>query len=292
MAETIEALPVPRVAGDPRQPRQHFDAGELADLAASIDRDGLQQPIRVRPRDRGFSVIMGERRLRAVRLLGWETIPAIVVEGMDDATAFVLATAENVARANLNPMDEARALVRMRDEYGMALEEIEARVGLSHGNAAWRMALVDLREDLQHMVARAQLTPTAGYYISKLNLNHQAKAVRAITARPMNTNEVLAMVNVLLDREAKPEGWFPDTARSSEEIKAAAAWTLGLEKAYAALHAIEALPDGWLGAAVSTDVDTAEQRVGQMIRAWERVKVALRQRRVELQLERMVPDDE
>lgn len=110
MSSTIIAIPV-RLIDAGSNDRRTFDAKALSTLAESLVRDGLAQPITVRPVGRRFEVVCGERRLRAAKLAAWATLPAMVSK-LDDLAAASVMLAENTARADLNPVDEARAYAR------------------------------------------------------------------------------------------------------------------------------------------------------------------------------------
>jgi ParB family chromosome partitioning protein len=281
----LDQIRVDHIRANPRQPRSSFDSGKIADLAANIRSVGsLLQPIVLRSVADGFEVVAGERRLRAVQMLGWSEVPAIVLDDVDDRAAYLLAVAENGARQDLDPMEEARALVYMRDALGMETPSIEQHAGLPPGEAAWRMELVKLRPDLQHMVARRQLTRTAGFYLSRLSLNGQRRVVDALTKAPMDTNQVKALTDLVLAEESSPE-MFPEVQRrTAEEARAAERWRIALDRAVDALRRVEDVGDGVIGQALAHELEVAEQRVQLLLRGWGRVRRGLRARRVGLEL--------
>ena len=143
---------------NPRQPRRRFDHESTAALAESVRAQGLVQPVVVRSRPAGgFELIAGERRLRAAREAGLETIPALVRE-TGDRDALLLGLVENVAREQLTPVEEARAYALLIDEFDLALGEIAERVGRSKPSVSNRMRLLDLPEDVLAMLERGELT--------------------------------------------------------------------------------------------------------------------------------------
>lgn len=121
-------LPIDRIHNNENQPRKDFDDDALEELVASIAAVGLQQPIKVRPLNGGYEVVMGERRWRACKMLGWQEIPAIVEE-LGDREAAVLALVENVQRRDLNVIEEAEAYRALRD-MGLTVDSIAARIGV------------------------------------------------------------------------------------------------------------------------------------------------------------------
>jgi ParB family chromosome partitioning protein len=188
--------------------RTVFKADDLADLAASIRERGLAQPITVRPVGPcRYELVCGERRTRACRLLGWETIPAIVRE-MDDETAAALMLAENVARADLDPLDEARAYRARIDAYGLTVAELAREAGVSEVRVQFRLKLLTLRDDLQAVVRTGQLTLGYAQIVadSGLDANRQASAVRQLQANPAPTPAWFRRVcGALLEEQARGE---------------------------------------------------------------------------------------
>jgi ParB family transcriptional regulator, chromosome partitioning protein len=151
-------LPVEAIHPNARQPRKRFEPEATAGLAASIRHDGVLQPVVVRPRSTGgYELIAGERRWRAAREAGLETLPALVRE-TDDRETLLLALVENVAREDLSPVEEARAYAMLVDEFGLTLGEIAQRVGRSKPGVSNRLRLLELPEDVLWMLARSEIT--------------------------------------------------------------------------------------------------------------------------------------
>ena len=151
-------LPVEAIHPNARQPRKRFEPEATAGLAASLRHDGVLQPVLVRPRRAGgYELVAGERRWRAAREAGLETLPALVRE-TDDRETLLLALVENVAREDLSPVEEARAYAVLVDEFGLSLGEIAERVGRSKPSVSNRLRLLELPEDVLWMLARGELT--------------------------------------------------------------------------------------------------------------------------------------
>ncbi|MDX6397553.1 MAG: ParB family transcriptional regulator, chromosome partitioning protein [Gaiellaceae bacterium] len=151
-------LPVDVIHPNPRQPRRRFEPEATTGLASSIKQQGLLQPIVVRPRTAGgYELIAGERRWRAAREAGVETLPALVREA-DDRDTLLLALVENVAREQLSPVEEARAYASLLDEFELSLGEVAERVGRSKPAVSNRLRLLELPEEVLWMVARGELT--------------------------------------------------------------------------------------------------------------------------------------
>jgi len=156
-AELLE-LPVEAIHPNPKQPRKRFDGEAGSGLAESVKRQGVIQPLLVRPRAAGgYELIAGERRWRAAREAGHATVPVVVREA-DDRDTLVLGLIENVAREQLTPVEEARAYAALLDEFGLVLGEVAERVGRSKPSVSNRVRLLDLPDDVLGMLERGQLT--------------------------------------------------------------------------------------------------------------------------------------
>jgi ParB family chromosome partitioning protein len=154
----LTELPVAQIHANPRQPRRHFEAEAVSGLAESIRSQGLIQPVVVRPREAGgYELIAGERRWRAAREAGVSAVPAVVREA-GDRESLLLAVVENVAREDLNPVEEARAYAVLIDEFGLSLGDVSTRVGRSKPAVSNRVRLLELPQDVLGMVERGQLS--------------------------------------------------------------------------------------------------------------------------------------
>jgi ParB family chromosome partitioning protein len=151
-------LPVDAIHPNPRQPRRRFEAEAASGLAESIRSQGVIQPLLVRPRPAGgYEIVAGERRWRAAREAGRETVPAVVREA-DDRDTLVLGLIENVAREQLTPVEEARAYAVLIDEFALSLGEVAERVGRSKPSVSNRIRMLELPDDVLGMVERGQLS--------------------------------------------------------------------------------------------------------------------------------------
>jgi ParB family chromosome partitioning protein len=157
-APELLELPVDAVHPNPRQPRRRFDGEAGSGLAESVRRQGVIQPLLVRPRAAGgYEIVAGERRWRAAREAGMPTVPA-VVRAADDRDTLLLGLIENVAREQLTPVEEARAYAVLLDEFQLSLGDVADRVGRSKPSVSNRIRLLDLPDDVLGMVERGQLT--------------------------------------------------------------------------------------------------------------------------------------
>lgn len=154
-------IPLAKIKPDPKQPRKLFDAGALAELAASIEANELIQPITVRPdKKRGeYVIVAGERRYRAHCLLRhrgvkrFASIECNVRKITAGADVLVKQIVENIARADMTPLEEADAFQELRDTFGLDADEIAAKLGLAPFRVRWRLLLLNLSADIRKMVA-------------------------------------------------------------------------------------------------------------------------------------------
>lgn len=174
----ILSLPLGSIfAGD--NDRQEFRDGEIRELADSISAHGLAQPIIVRPvKYKGWEIVAGERRFRAHLLLGLTRIDCIVRE-MDDRAAAAVMLAENFHRADLNPLDEARAYDKRRRQFGMTVSEVAQSAKISEARVRQRLRLLGLVEEAQALVRSGQLGIGYALCLDHLDVNRQRIALRA-----------------------------------------------------------------------------------------------------------------
>jgi ParB family chromosome partitioning protein len=149
-------IPVSAIGPNPRQPRLDFPEETLAALARSIREVGVLQPVVVRSRNGGYELIVGERRLRAAKLAGLATIPAIVREG-DDSESLREALIENIHREDLAPLELAAAFQELLDEMGVTQETLAERLGYSRAHVANTIRLLSLPADVQQLLAEGKV---------------------------------------------------------------------------------------------------------------------------------------
>jgi ParB family chromosome partitioning protein len=160
--EELRQIPTEIIAPNPNQPRQGFDEAGLAALADSIKVRGVLQPVLVRPLPGGtYELIAGERRWRAAQLAELESLPA-VVRHHDDAASLEVALIENMAREDLNPIEEARACAALTEELGLSREEVGQRVGRSRVAVSNLIRLLDLPDEALESIQAGDLTEGHG----------------------------------------------------------------------------------------------------------------------------------
>jgi ParB family transcriptional regulator, chromosome partitioning protein len=163
----VRDIPLEKVIPNPGQPRMTWHEDTLAELAASIREHGVLQPILVRPAGDDYEIIAGERRWRASKLAGKETVPAIV-ERFDDATALEIALIENLQREDLSPLDEAVIYKKMTDELGYSIRNLATKLSKDKGYVENRLRLASAPDDVRDMVAQRYDTLSAAYELMKL----------------------------------------------------------------------------------------------------------------------------
>ncbi len=175
-ATTVRELPLGKVVPNPGQPRMTWHQETLNELAASIREHGVLQPILVRPSGDAYEIIAGERRWRASKLAGKQTIPAIV-ERFDDATALEIALIENLQRENLSPLDEAIIYQRMTSELGYSIRQLAGKISKDKGYVENRLRLASAPDDVRDMVAQRHDTLTHAYELMKVEDKRRRKAL-------------------------------------------------------------------------------------------------------------------
>lgn len=198
-SDELRDLPVDLITANPNQPRSVFDDDALNALSESIAANGVLQPVLVRPLAGGrFELIAGERRWRAAKLAGLEKVPALVRE-RDDAASLELALVENMARQDLNPIEEARACAALVEELGLTREEVGRRVGRSRVAVSNLLRLLDLPDEAVGLIEAGDLSEGHGRALLLAD-DHAARrrlarnavvegwSVRALESRSRDTN--------------------------------------------------------------------------------------------------------
>ena len=171
-AGQLSTLPVDLLQRGSNQPRTDFDKEALQELAESIRAQGVLQPVMVRPLDDSgkYEIIAGERRWRAAQLAGLHEIPAVVRE-LDDQTAMCIALIENIQREDLNPLEQARGLSRLAQEFDMTHDDIAGSVGRSRSAVTNMLRLLELCDDVKRLLESRQLE--MGHARALLTLSEQ-----------------------------------------------------------------------------------------------------------------------
>jgi ParB family chromosome partitioning protein len=188
------------------QPRRDFDEDKLRELADSIAAQGVVQPVVVRPVAGGrYELIAGERRWRAAQLAGLHEIPAVVRE-VDDQSAMAMALIENIQRADLNPLEEATALHRLLEEFGLTHQQAAQAVGKSRTTVTNLLRLLELNADVKALIDSGQLEMGHARALLSLKDETQSAAAAKVAARGLSVRETEAMVRKLLAAAESPAG--------------------------------------------------------------------------------------
>jgi len=244
----VRDLPISKVVANPQQPRMTFHEETLNELAASIREHGILQPILVRPAGDEFQIIAGERRWRASKIAGKESIPAIV-ERFDDATALEIALIENLQREDLSPLDEAVIYKKMTGELGYSIRNLATKLGKDKGYVENRLRLASAPDDVREMVTQRYDTITHAYELMKIE---DKKRRRLLVKQVLEGQLTLVRLRDRVARVLDPKATEPRPAPEIPKLRddALLAATRKLNEALADLaraisgEAEEAIGDG------------------------------------------------
>ena len=232
-AAGVTTLPLREIEPDPDQPRKRFDEAALAELAASIQENGLLQPIAVRPKPlgAGYLIIAGERRWRAARLAGLDEVPALVKDVTDEQAA-ALALIENLQREDLDPIEVAEGCRQLIEKYGLTQETAAKRLGKSRSAVTNSLRLLNLPDDVRAKVSDGSLS--AGHAKALLGLPDAARIRQAageIEARGLNVRQAEALCKKLAKppKAPKPKPDAFTRPKRAVEIEAALKEVTGSE---------------------------------------------------------------
>ncbi len=198
-------VPVDQIHRSPYQPRRTFDQAALAELANSIRHQGLLQPIVLRPRAAGgFELIAGERRWRAAQLAELDALPALIRQ-VSDEQASALALIENIQREDLKPLEEAQALVRLREEFSLTHEEVAEAVGKSRAAVTNLMRLLNLAPRARMLLESGALEAGHARALLALPDTLQDQAAQEVANRKLSVRQTEQLVKRLLsDSSSRP----------------------------------------------------------------------------------------
>ena len=198
--EKVMRLKLAEIQPNEAQPRKQFDQPQMEFLMSSIKEHGILQPIIVRPTNKGYKIIAGERRWRASKQLGITEIPAIV-KNADGLKTIELALVENIQREDLNPMEKATAFSELKTNFGLTQEQIATKVGQDRSTVANTIRLLDLPEEVQGYVSRG--TISMGHARSLLSLKDpikQKELSEKIATDDLSVRDVELIVSEKKDR--------------------------------------------------------------------------------------------
>jgi ParB family chromosome partitioning protein len=237
--DELRELPIELIVANPNQPRRNFDDGALNALAGSLGERGVLQPVLVRPKPGGtYELVAGERRWRAARLAGLTEIPALV-RARDDAATLELALIENMAREDLNPVEEARACAALVEELGLSREDVGRRVGRSRVAVSNLLRLLDLPDETLELLEQGRLSEGHGRalllaedHTVRRSLARDAAregwSVRTVEAHARQRNTAAETKTQKRARRSKP-GMHPDQQEAAATIATTLEGVLGAE---------------------------------------------------------------
>lgn len=198
--EEIHSLPIELIIPSPYQPRVEFEEAAIDELAASIKEHGVLHPVLVRKIPEGYELIVGERRLRACKRLGWESIPAIVKQLTDKAAA-EMALIENLQRRDLDFFEEADGYKRLIEEFDLTQETLAQRIGKSQSSVANKLRLLRLNDEVRKVISREILTERHARALLKLESpEDQFKVAKEAAEKHLNVKETERLVERIKEK--------------------------------------------------------------------------------------------
>lgn len=198
--------PVTMIVPNPLQPREIMDAGNLAELAQSIKEHGILQPLIVThdPMTGQYTLIAGERRLRAAKMAGLESVP-VIIRNVTDRERLELALIENVQRADLSPLETAEAYSQLAEDFGLSHEEISARVGKSRVAVTNTIRILKLPETVKKALAEGNITEGHARALLSLNTTQaQLAALQTILSHDLNVRQTEDLIRKLNGQRSDP----------------------------------------------------------------------------------------
>jgi len=217
-------IPLESIVPNPQQPRTQFDPAGIDELAASIKRHGLLQPIVVSRRGEGYELVAGHRRVLASRVAGKTTIPAIVRDDVRDRLE--LALVENLQRADLNAIETARAYKLLMETYDLTQEQVADRVGKSRSHVANMLRTLSAPQPLQDAVLEGKISEGHLRALLPLPLSEALSALGQIIAKELSVRDAEALVRKMVhpsrrSGRARVMRGDPDLAQVTGELRAA-----------------------------------------------------------------------
>ncbi|HHJ11986.1 MAG TPA: ParB/RepB/Spo0J family partition protein [Chromatiales bacterium] len=213
----LKQVPIEQIRRGKYQPRIHIRPEALQELADSIRAQGLVQPVVLRPVDDGYELIAGERRWRAAQMAGLHEIPAVIRDIPDQAAA-AMALIENIQREDLNAMEEAQAIHRLIEEFGLTHQQAAEAVGRSRTAVSNLLRLLDLEEAVKAMVDEGQLEMGHARALLALKGEQQVEAARQVVKKALSVRQTEALVKRLQAGADKP-GKKPAAARNPDVLR-------------------------------------------------------------------------
>jgi ParB family chromosome partitioning protein len=220
-------IPIARIQRSPYQPRTAADTTALEELAASITVHGILQPIVVTETLDGYQLVAGERRVRAAEIAGLERIPAVIRQ-LAPREQLEVALVENIQRADLNPLEEARAYRQLIDEFGLSADDVATRVGRARSTIANTLRLLELSDAVRGALADGSISEGHARAIGALaDHAHQDELLAVVVARGLSVRDTEALARRLksegrrLTPTRTPRAGDPELERVENELRSA-----------------------------------------------------------------------
>ena len=215
LSSRVQYLPINQIRPNPHQPRRHFDAKALAELAESIRTYGILQPLTVRRVSGGYELVAGERRLRASRMAELKEVPCLVAQ-VDEKDSALLALIENLQRRDLDFWDEAEAIARLISRYDLSQEQAAKKIGKSQSAVANKLRLLRLSDGVRQKLQEAGLTERHARALLRLtDEQEQLRVIGHIVKGQMN----VAQTEDYIERLLQQRQTVPPKGRTTYIIK-------------------------------------------------------------------------
>lgn len=201
----IQEVDIDSLSTNDLQPRTHVDEEKIEELAESIRRHGILQPLIVRRKGEGFEIIAGERRWRAAKKAGLRAVP-VIVEEADEEKKLELALVENLQREDLNPMELARGIRKLMDTFGLTQEEVAERIGKKRPTIANVLRLLELPRGVQKLLEEGTISLGHAKALVGLSPDEQEEVVKRIVGRSLSVRETEILIRERKKKVRRDEG--------------------------------------------------------------------------------------
>ncbi|MFE2850354.1 ParB/RepB/Spo0J family partition protein [Streptomyces lavendulae] len=280
---TIRTVKMSQVRRNPNQPREYFNEEALKELAASIENYGLITAIEVRPANKGYEIVSGERRWRAHQLLEKATIKVSVISEKDDLRAFKRSVSENVNREDMTPFEEANAYQRILDEEDGATEKsVAADFGKTVAYVRLRLQLLNLRLEFQKIVSEGQIGTQAAVQIAQLSLANQGALLGKFTRGEFESDNQIVHFAFAMKQQQDQQVLMITEDLTEEQQKERAASRRKTTSALDKIEQVRALLDEIAATDQLKLAEALEGKVGQRLEQLDRVAESLTKARFQL----------
>ena len=208
-------IPIVRISRNPYQPRRAVDQEAIEQLAASIRKHGVLQPVLVTETFDGYQLVAGERRVRAAQLAGLERVPAVIRQ-LADRDQLELALVENLQRADLSAIEEAHAFRQLIDEFGLTQDAIATGLGRSRSGVANTLRLLETHDSVQEAIASGLITEGHGRALAGLPRQIQPALLQTVIARDLSVRQAEELVRRVRDPAEPRNGAKPTSVRDPD----------------------------------------------------------------------------